>query len=83
VNTLTGPGYINWDMTLTKNIRLGEKRAFKLRTEAYNVFNHTPFSSLDTAAQFNASGAQINSNFGRPTATRSPRIISFALRFEF
>jgi len=83
VNMVTGPGYLNWDVTLTKNIRLDEKRVLKFRTEAYNIFNHTQFSALNTAAQFNASGAQINNDFGRPTATRSPHVISFALRFEF
>jgi hypothetical protein len=73
-------------VTLTKNIRPGEKRVLKFRTEAYNALNHTQFSELNTAAQFNASGAQINDDFGRPTATRPPRIISFASfarRFEF
>ncbi|HKC86047.1 MAG TPA: hypothetical protein VKG02_08750 [Blastocatellia bacterium] len=83
VNMVTGPGYLNWDVTLTKNIRLDEKHVLKFRTEAYNIFNHTQFSALNTDAQFNASGAQINNDFGRPTATRSPRVISFALRFEF
>ncbi len=58
-------------------------RVLKFRTEAYNALNHTQFSALNTAAQFNASGAQINNDFGRPAAPRSPRIISFALRFEF
>jgi hypothetical protein len=38
---------------------------------------------LNTAVQFNAGGAEINNDFGRPAAPRSPRIISFALRFEF
>jgi hypothetical protein len=38
---------------------------------------------LNTAAQFNAGGAQLNNDFGRWAAPRSPRAILFALRFEF
>jgi hypothetical protein len=82
---LLRPGYSNWDMTLAKTIPigLGETRVFRLRVEAYNVFNHPEFSSLQTAAVFNASGAQTVSDFGKVTGTRPARIISFALRFEF
>jgi len=58
-------------------------RVLKFGAVAYNARNHTQFSALNTAVQFSAGGAQINNDFGRPKAPRSPRIISFALRFEF
>lgn len=66
-----------------KNIRPDEKRVLKIRAEPYNALNHTQFIALNTATQFNVSGAQINNDFGRPAETRSPRIIPFALRYEF
>jgi hypothetical protein len=66
-----------------KNIRLDEKLVLKFGAEAYNALNHIQFSALNTAVQFNAGGAQINNDFGRPTAPRSPRAVSVALRFEF
>ncbi len=85
VNILRGPGVNNWDATLTKSIPvpLGERGTVKLRSEFYNLFNHTQFSGIDTAARFDASGTQVNANFGTYNASRSPRIISFALRLEF
>jgi hypothetical protein len=49
----------------------------------YNAFNHTQFSALDTAARFDAQGRQVNTQFGQFTAARSPRIMQFALRFNF
>jgi hypothetical protein len=56
---------------------------FQFRAEAYNAFNHTQFSALDTGARFDAQGRQVNARFGEFTASRSPRIMQFALRFYF
>jgi hypothetical protein len=84
-NILWGPGVNNWDMTFAKKIPLGlgENRALRLRGEFYNIWNHTHFSSYDTTARFDATGKQTNANFGAYNAARSPRIVSFAARFEF
>jgi len=85
VGILRGPGINNWDISLGKKIPvgLGENRALQFRAEAYNAWNHTQFSTLDTAARFNPAGSQVNSTFGWFTAARSARILSFALRFAF
>ncbi|HWR54362.1 MAG TPA: hypothetical protein VN428_24860, partial [Bryobacteraceae bacterium] len=85
VNILDGPGINTWDLSLTKRIPigLGEGRNLQFRSEFYNAFNHTQFSGLDSTARFDQTGAQVNPNFGAFTATRSPRVISFALRLKF
>ena len=60
---LRGPGLENWDMALKKEIPFGrsEHRAVQFRAEGYNVFNHTNFTTVNSAAQFNpATGAQTN-----------------------
>jgi hypothetical protein len=79
------PGIHNWDMTLFKNIPLGGENGPKLqfRWEAYNVFNHTQYSGIDTTARFNAAGQQINTTFGQVTSTRPPRQMQGSLRFQF
>jgi len=85
-NIMYGPGYNNWDVTLAKQIPLGlgEKYQLRFRAEAYNVFNHTQFSSYDTTARFNPSTLALAApNFGAYSATRPPRTMSFSLRFEF
>lgn len=83
-DVLRGPGVNNWDVTVFKKFPLkGEERYFQLRWEIYNVFNHTQFAVVDTGARFDTSGRQVNSNFGRVTATRTPRIMQVALRFAF
>ncbi|HVY92206.1 MAG TPA: TonB-dependent receptor, partial [Bryobacteraceae bacterium] len=84
VNILRGPGWTNFDVNLAKRFPVGsERRAFVVRFEGYNVFNHPEFSGINTTATFNASGTQINNNFGVPNNTRPARILASVLRFEF
>ena len=83
-NNFTGPPINNWDMTLIKTIPLGnERRSLRIRVEAYNLFNHTQFLNIDSAARFNAAGVQINSQLGWPTATRQPRVIQLGATLYF
>ncbi len=79
-----GPGINNWDMSLFKNFVLrGERLRGQFRVEAYNAFNHTNFSGVDTAAKFDATGQQTNGTFGQYNAAQFPRRLQLALRVEF
>ena len=83
---LVGPGISNLDLTMGKAIPigLGEMRVFRLRLEAYNVFNHTQYSGYNTSAVFNASGVLTNGTvFGTVASARPARVLSLSLRFEF
>jgi hypothetical protein len=80
------PHVTNFDMTLSKFIPVaGEKRGFKIMVQAYNVFNHTEFSGLNSTIQFNpTSGAVTNpASVGTANATLPNRILAFTLRFEY
>jgi hypothetical protein len=48
-NFLTAPGLSQWDLTLAKNTKIGERLNVQLRWEVYNILNHANFSrfSLD------------------------------------
>ncbi len=78
-----GPGIANTDVALFKNIKVTEKVKTQLRFEAYNVFNHTQFNAIGTAAQWDQSGAQTTAAFGKVTSARDPRILQVALRLSF
>jgi hypothetical protein len=80
-----GPGTNNWNMSLLKTVvALHERLHFEFRAEAYNVFNHTQYTTVNTSAIFNpATGAQTSATFGQVTAAASPRIMQMALRFLF
>jgi hypothetical protein len=83
-NLFRGPGINNWDLSLIKNITVYERLHFQLRASAFNVFNHTQFTTVNTAATFNpATGQQTNSKLGTFTAANDPRQMQLGLRLVF
>jgi hypothetical protein len=95
-NALRGPGTHTWDMSVFKKINFTETRYLQLRLEAYNVFNHTQFSSVNTSVNFNAAGQITNLptqlggaggrfGFGSLNNIRanSQRIMQIAAKFYF
>jgi Carboxypeptidase regulatory-like domain len=78
-NILSGPGYWNVDLGISKNLFIDDKRYLTFRVEAFNVFNHPNFS-------MNAGASDISdpNNFGKILNTFSaPRIIELVLKFNF
>ena len=71
-------------MTIEKRIRLGsnERRVIRMRLEAYNVFNHTEFSTIGTSLQLLGS-TNVNTTWGQFTATQPQRQMSTTIRVEF
>ena len=83
-NTVTGPGTDNWDISLYRTVPFKEGRVrTTLRLETYNTFNHTQFNAINSTAQFNTLGQQVNPQFLRPTGARPPRYVQIALRVIF
>jgi hypothetical protein len=84
-NSVRNPGVNNTDLAVSKRFPVkGEGHYFQLRWEAYNAFNHTQYSGINTSARFDlATGAQVNSLFGQVTSTRTPRVMQGSLRFTF
>jgi len=80
---LRQPGLNNWDIALFKDFPIKERAKLTMRWETYNTFNHPSFTTMNTAAQFNASGTQINSALGQFTADYSPRQMELALVLTF
>lgn len=82
--SVRNPGVNNWDMAISKRFNIkSEKRFFQVRWEAYNAFNHTQYSGLNTTARFDPAGNQVNAQFGQVTSTRTPRIMQGSLRLTF
>jgi len=74
-NAVEGPGYVNWDLSAFKNIRLTESKELQFRGELFNVLNHTnfrlPVSDIESQT------------FGQIQSDVSPRVIQVALKFLF
>lgn len=67
-----GPGINNFDIGMTKRIPITEAKAFEIRGEFFNIFNHAQF--------INPSG-DIDGNFGIVTSARDPRIGQLSAKF--
>ena len=74
-NVVQGPGYVNWDFSAFKNIRLTESKQIQFRGELFNVLNHTNFRLPESDIE--------SPNFGRIQSDVSPRVIQVALKFLF
>jgi len=73
-----GPGISNFDMTLTKMLRITEGKSLELRLEGFNVFNHAQFygaASVD--------GEVNDPHFGEVVSAASPRLVQLAAKFTF
>ena len=77
------PPIVLSNMAVFKNFQLGGGRRVQFRWEAYNVFNQVNWSTINTTAQFNPAGEQVNANFGQATAARPARVMQGAIRFTF
>jgi hypothetical protein len=67
---VVGPGYVDADIGLQKNIPFGETRKLQFRADFLNTFNHPNF-------------AHPNMGNGLITATQDARQIQIALKFYF
>ncbi len=80
-NQIRGDGFFNIDAGLAKRWHMpwSEKQSLQLRWEVFNVTNSTRFD-----VQSNPPELDISSTFGNYTGLlTNPRVMQFALRFEF
>jgi hypothetical protein len=70
------PSFFNTDMAVTKRFKLPRESQLLFRAEAFNVFNTVNFSNpiLTLTAP---------STFGEFQNVADPRVMQFALRYEF
>jgi hypothetical protein len=81
-NAVTGPGFVNTDVSVVKTVTAGPDRVLQLRVDAFDLFNH---------ANFGPPGNVVGSPmFGKISRTRLPtgeagssRQIQFAAKLFF
>jgi hypothetical protein len=75
-NLFSGPASSITNLALTKNFRISERfGSIQFRSEFFNAFNQVNFGQPE--ARLN------NRNFGRILTAGDPRIVQFALRYQF
>lgn len=80
-NQIRGDGFFNIDMGLAKRWKMpwAESQSLQLRWEVFNVTNTTKFDVQSIAPELD-----ISSTFGNYTGLlTNPRVMQFALRYEF
>ena len=96
-NNLQGPGLNNWDLSLQKTVQVKERFRVVLRGEAFNVFNHTQFTGINSTLNFsgltnptytnlpyNSSGKLTNiTGFGTVSGVASPRTMQLVMKVQF
>jgi hypothetical protein len=92
-DTLTGPGYADWDLSLLKSTLLTERTSLQFRAEFFNVLNHTNmqtpnevvFASGPTqgTAVNQTAPAVLSPTAGVITAASTSRQIQLAIKLVF
>jgi hypothetical protein len=73
-----GPGIENFDIALSKDIRLGESRLLQLRLETFNTLNHAQFFGPASV-----NGEITSPSFGQVVTADSPRLVQLAAKIMF
>jgi hypothetical protein len=84
-NILRGDGFASWDMSLGKSWKMPwEGQSLQFRWEVFNVPNLTRFNVQGVGASLLTSLTQSPGSFGAYTSLLTqPRVMQFALRYEF
>jgi len=84
---LRGPGINQWDISLYKNTRVGERMMVQFRLETFNTFNHVQFNGISTGVNVPNAGQAVTAatagTLGQVTSYRDPRQIQAGLKFYF
>jgi hypothetical protein len=75
-NIIIGPGLFTADISLLREIRMGEHKSLSLEGQAFNTLNRANFNLPELYADSPGT-------FGRIFSAQAPRQIQFAARFRF
>ncbi len=73
-----GPGIENFDIALSKDIRLRESISLQIRLETFNTFNHAQFFGPASV-----NGEITSSAFGQVVSADAPRLVQLAAKIRF
>jgi hypothetical protein len=75
VNTLRGPGIVDFYFSVFKAFAISESKRIEFRSEMFNIFNHPQFLNPSAAVNTGTTGQILNA--------RPSRQIQMALKFLF
>jgi hypothetical protein len=81
-NILIGPGFNQWDVSLSKVFQIREKARIQFRAESYNIWNHPSFTALNTTVHFDNAGNP-SQGYGAVAAAGPGRTLAFGAKVLF
>ncbi|HVO97679.1 MAG TPA: carboxypeptidase-like regulatory domain-containing protein [Bryobacteraceae bacterium] len=89
-NAVRGPSLFQFDLSLSRMFKFGERYSMQFRADAYNIMNHTNFvggfapAGQPAGSSYGTVSTGLNSStFGQITGAYDPRILQLALKFYF
>ncbi|MGH9411467.1 MAG: hypothetical protein ACRD1V_18690, partial [Vicinamibacterales bacterium] len=74
-NPIRGPGYVNTDLSLFKNIDVHTNQSIQVRIEMFNLFNQVHFAQPN--------GTIGSATFGQITSAGDGRIVQLGIKYIF
>ena len=91
-----GPGYLDTDITATKDFRVSEHQSVQVRAAGFNFINHPldtfvggataatlTFNTSSVTPQNYASTAKVGPGFGVVTQETGRRVLEFSVKYNF
>ena len=83
-NEINGPGLVDFDFSLFKDVKFRERFNLQFRAEFFNLFNHANFNSpINNSTLFNQDGSSISTAGTIDSTSTSSREIQLALKLIF
>jgi hypothetical protein len=83
-NLYHGPFQQNWDVSLIKYFKIGERQEIRFTADFFNIWNHTNFANPSVTDIEAYLASPTNSPFGKIVGTvGTPRLVQFSLRWSF
>jgi hypothetical protein len=83
-NIYHGPFQQNWDVSLLKHFRIGERQDIRFAADFFNLWNHTNFANPTVTDIEQYLASPTSSPFGKIVGTNgNPRLVQFSLRWAF
>ena len=83
VGTIVGPGFWEWDQTMSRQFRITESQHLEVRAEAFNVTNSERLGNPGVVFSSASTFGKITSSATCGTVSGCERVIQFALKYVF
>lgn len=82
-NTFEGPGFVTFDLRISREINFNERLKGEFIAEFFNLFNRVNINELNTVWGSASTTAPPIPEFGTPRTAFNPRQIQFAFKLSF